>query len=1010
MSISEICIKRPVFATVLSLILIALGAIFFTKLQIRGTPDIDPPIINISTNYPGADALYMEKEVTTRIEKELRTVKYLDFITSSSGTGYSNITLMFKLSADMETSLNDVRSKISDISYVFPDDMRLPSVSKIDSDNFPSLYISVNTDQYNQLQLTEIVQDQIADLLEKLPSVGKVMIFGAKTYVMRIEPDPVKMYQYKISPRDLETAIRSQNRDYPAGTIKTDTRYFTLSVNSSLSTPEEFEKIILTSKNGVLLRLADIAKVKLVAAENNQLLRYNGKNALAVAIVKQSSSNIIDLSKEVRSELRVINKTLPDSIKAEVAYDSGVPVNASIKDVFITIFEALLLVILVTYLFLASARITLIPFVTIPVSLIATFSVMYFLGFSINMFTLLAMILAIGLVVDDAIVMMENIFRHHEMGKSPMEAAISASKEITFAIVAMTITLASVFLPIGFIEGFLGKLFVEFAWTLAFCVLFSGFIALTLTPMMTSRMLFKASGKLPRILAAFDQGLKHIQSKYIYYLTLAIDYKKQFLLIAGSSVILLIIGFKFVNKSFVPQEDDSILQISFDGPEGSSLKHSEDTVIEAEKVLSTHKDLLGYFTIVGWNSSNKAFAFLPLKTWHQRVKSQEQIKHELQQELSKIPGMSIFVIDPPSMISGGARKPVEFNLQTSTSYQIIDQISKKFINLMKQSPIFTNVDRDFNASTPTLDIIVNRDKAYLYGVSLDSIGQTIEYLINGKTVGDFKMGNNIYDVILRYNQSNRNDISDLSKILIKNNQNVILPIDVVANVIENITVSAYNHYNGAKSITISSDLSDDHNITDAIDEINKIHDQLIKNTNIKMEYLGEIKQMNESQSNTLITFLFSLIFIYLVLAAQFESFSDPLLILVSVPFSITGGVIALWIFNDSLNIYSNIGLITLVGLVTKNAIMLVEFANQLRTQGMQVKEAILQSASLRLRPILMTSTATICGAIPLVLASGAGSAARNSIGLVIVGGMCLGTVFTIFVIPVLYQSFKRSKA
>ncbi|MGX6960513.1 MAG: efflux RND transporter permease subunit [Rickettsia endosymbiont of Pentastiridius leporinus] len=1008
MLLSEICIKRPVFATVLSLVIVALGAIFFTKLQIRGTPDISIPIINVNAIYAGADALYMEKQITTRIEKALKTVKNLDYITSQSSTGMSSITLSFLLSTDIEVALNDVRSKISDITYMFPQDMKAPSVAKLDADSFPSLFISVESDQYNDLELTKIVEDNLQTPFDKLESVGQSQIYGGSKYIIRIEPDPKKLYQHKISLLEIESAIREQNKDYPAGNIKTGINNFIVTLEGSLSKPEEFGNIILKVRGNSILKLQDVAKISLTSPDEEVIFRYNGKSSIALGLIKESKANVIDLSDEVVKELERIKPSLPKGISLSVAYDGATPVKASIYAVFQTIFEALILVILVTYLFLASAKITLIPFVTIPVSLIGTFSVMYAFGFSINIFTLLAMILAIGLVVDDAIVMLENIFRYNEMGHKPMEAAILASIEIGFAIIAMTITLAAVFLPVGFIEGFIGKLFIEFAWTLAFCVLFSGFVALTLTPMMSSRMVTKHHAPPPKFLIKFNEFLQLLQNKYIYYLNLTFDNKKKFILVIAASFVVLIISFKFVQKTFVPQEDDGFLQLSFKGPEGSSLEHSTKVVIEAEKILANYKDILGYLMVIGAGGSDNVFAYVPLKDWSQRSRSQETIKNLINKQLSEIAGMSAFAMDPRSMVSGNANSPIEFTLQTNLEYEDLDKISQQFIDIMKANSVFLNVNRDLQSAMPTIAIEVDRDKAYLYGTNMLNIGRTVQYLLAGQQVGDFRMGNDLYDVMLQFNQKDRSNINDFSNILIPLKNNDMLPLESIANIKEKISVKSYNHYNNSKSVTISSDLAPDQKIDDAIKEINRIADKLLDPSNTTLEYIGEIKQMKEADSNMLMTFGFALIFIYLVLAAQFESFIDPLLILLAVPFSITGGVLALWLAGNSLNMYSNIGLITLIGLITKNSIMIVEFANHLKEQGMKVREAIIEACKLRLRPILMTTLAAVVGSVPLVFASGAGAAARNSIGFVIVGGLSIGTIFTIFVIPVIYQTFKKS--
>jgi len=900
---------------------------------------------------------------------------------------------------------------ISDLSQIFPDDMKMPSVAKMDSDAWPSLWISINSSRHDELELTRISDNEIKSVLEKLPTVGNSRIFGAKYYSMRIEPLNTNMFQHKLSPLDLEIAIREQNKDYPAGSIKNDARNFSLKLNATLNSTEEFKNIIVKKyPDGTIIKLKDIANVSLEPLENDVILRYNGKQSLAVGLIKQSTANIIELSDSVRAELPKIRKNLPAGIKIEVAYDAAIPVKASISSVYHTIFEAIALVAAVIYLFLGSLRITLIPLVTIPISLIGTFSAMSMLGFTINTFTLLAMILAIGLVVDDAIVMLENIFRHnHELGKKPIQAAFDASKEIGFAVVAMTITLASVFLPIGFIDGFLGKLFIEFAWTLAFCVLFSGFVALTLTPMMSSRMIKTNSNK-PQFLQKFDYYLSKVQLNYLHYLELALNNKKKFYSICIASVGLLVFSFINVNKTFVPDEDQGFLQVFFTGPEGSSVSSSLKTVLAAEEVLGSTPEILGYFDVIGWGGGDSAMAFVPLKDWKKRSKSQGQVQQELNQKFSKIPGMSIFAVSPPSMGGGSGDKVIEFTIQSPLEYSDLDIISQLFLDRMNKNPIFVGSERDFKASTPTLDIIVNREKAYRYGVNIETIGKTIQYLIAGRQVGDFRMGSDIYDVLISYDIKDKSDPTDIKKIFVKNNENNILPLESIADVKETISVKEYSHYNNSRSIKISADLAPGQNLNDAVKVIEEIAKDVIDTNKSKLEYLGQIKQMAESSGDTIITFLFALLFIFLVLSAQFESFGDSLLILMAVPFSITGGVLALLIFNDSINMYSNIGLVTLIGLVTKNSIMLVEFTNQLRHEGRTIAQAVIESAKLRLRPILMTSIATICGAIPLVLASGAGAASRNSIGLVIIGGMLLGTLFTIFVIPVLYQTFKKDTA
>lgn len=1004
MLLSEVCVRRPVFATVLSLILLTVGSILFTKLQVRDLPDIEFPVINVHCNYYGADAGYMERNITTIIEKELKTIKNVDSITSESSAGSCNIKINFKLSANIETALNDVRSKIAGIS-AFPEGMRMPSISKINVDQYPAIWVTLNSDKFTNSELTKLVLSFVKTPLEKLESIANIRMHGGYGYVMRIDPIPLKMFQHKISPLDIENGIKEQSKNYPAGIIKTPNKDFVISLNTYLTKPEDFGNIILKHKNSNALKLTDVANIYLGTQEQDAIFRYNGNRTIALGLIKQSKSNIIEMSKEVHKEIEKIKKVLPPSITLELPFDKSIAVNASINGVFKTIIESLIFVILITYLFLGSIKGTIIPAVTIPLSLISTFSVMYWLGFSINAFSLLAMVLAIGLVVDDAIVMLENIYRHCERGEPPMQATIRAINEIGFAIVSMTLTLAAVFLPVGFVEGFIGKLFIEFAWTLASCVLFSGFVALTLTPMMASKMLSVNTRSSFAFLNKFEKLLKLTQFKYFEYLNYALDNKKKFLLFASFPIIVLIVSFALVNKTFMPNEDDGYIQIMYHGPTGSSVAHSEQTVIKTERIIRNHKDILGSFSIIGFPNSNGAIAYATLKDWSNRSKSSIEIAADLNKNFSSIPEMSVFALSPNFFGRNGG-SAVKFNLQSSLEHSDLDTLSGTFVNELTKNPIFTNVKRDYDPTTPALNILVNKDKAYFYGVDIKTIGHTIQYLIAGKQVGNFELGNEIYDVVLGYNKNKRSNVNDVKNIFIKNNKDNMLPLEAVARINETNTANSYKHYNNSKAVTISADLNGNYKITDAIKEIDKIADKLVDKSTTKLKYLGQIKNIQESSGKMVITFLFALIFIYLVLSAQFESFLDSLVILISVPFSMTGGVLALLLCGSTLNVYSNIGLITLIGLITKNAIMVVEFSNKLMRQGSSVKEAILKASSLRLRPILMTTMATIFGSLPLIFTSGPGSVARNSIGLVIVGGMLIGSIFTLFVIPVLYQILK----
>lgn len=1008
MQLTQTCIKRPVFTSVISLILITLGAIFYTKLEVRDTPNVNFPTLTVNAYYNGAGALYMERRVTTPLERVLKTVKNLETMTSQSSLSNTYITLHFRIDADIEIAINEVRSKIATIGYLFPDNMRLPSVSKTDRSNQPSMWISVSSARYNNLELTRIIENQIKSVIERIPSVGEVQIRGAKYYHMHIEPIDSMMFRHSVSPLEIEQAIRAQNKDYPAGAIKTESRSFSLKINSSLQTTEDFGNIFIKKyEDGTVIKLKDVAKVSIEPSEDYVIMRSNGHRSIAIGIIRQSTANDIQLSNNVREELQKIKTSLPPEIDLDMTYDGSIHIRESIKSVGVAILEAIFLVGLIIFLFLGSLRLTLIPLVTIPISLIGTLSAMYMLGFSINFFTLLAMILAIGLVVDDAIVMLENIFRHkNDFSKPTIQAAIDGSKEIGFAVVAMTITLAAVFLPVGFIEGTMGKMFIEFAWTLAFCILLSGVVALTLTPMMTSRMLTKSDKSKSKYLQTVDRAMQKIQSVYITLLQLSIKRKIIFYSICLASVVLMVLGFKKVEKAHMPNEDIGILLVRYSVPEGSSMYETEKSVMQAEEYLAQDKDIHHYMS---WIWGDGAMTFVPLKDWKLRKRSQDVIRKDLNSKFSTIPSATMHVFSPMGGGGRGTGAKVEFNLQSSLEYNDLDTLSSQLVTSLKGIPLFEDVEKDFDTSQPTIDIVVNREKAYRYDTSLDAIGHTIQYLITGKQVGDFRIGSEIYDVILRCNENKRNTPESIKNIFVKTKNNHMLPLECVVDILETSSIKTYNHYNCSRSVKFTVSLAEKATIQQAIEAIDSTSDSTLNPNDTRLEYLGAVKDMHESNKNTMIIFLLALVFIFLVLAAQFESFGDSFLILIAVPFSITGGILGLWLFKGTLNMYSNIGFVSLIGLVTKNSIMIVEFANQLREQGLNVKDAIEEASRLRLRPILMTSIATILGAVPLVLSTGAGAGSRHSIGMVVVGGMLLGTLFTIFTIPVLYQTFKKEK-
>ncbi len=1005
MYLSEVCVKRPVLATVLNLIVVITGIVAFFNLPLRGTPDIDMPTITIESVYIGANASFMESNVTKPIEKAIKNVKNLDHISSKSSTNFSSIQVDFKMSADIEAALNDIRSKISEISYKLPQDMPAPAVSKMSANDWPSIWITTTSSNYDPMTLTNIIFQRVKPELEKLDTVSNAKIYSGSDYTIQISLDPVKLFQNKLTPIEIHTQIKVQTKNYPSGFIKTNTKNYILNLKGELSSIEEFSNIIIQNIDGKLLKLKDIAKIELKPEEHLEITRYNGSDTITLGVLKRSKANIIELSDEITKALPKIEKSLPDGIKLHIAYDSAIPIKASINSVYLTAFEALVLVLFIVYLFLGNVQVTIVPFVAIPVSIIGTFAFMKAIGFTINLYSLLAMIMAIGLVVDDAIVMLENIYRHFEQGKTAFESAIIASKEIGFAILTMTTTLTAVFLPIGFIDGFVGKLFIEFAWTLAFCVIISGFVALTLSPMLSSKILgTNRNIKIPKIILKFGDKINELTEFYIKYLLLALSNNRKMALIAMSSILILFISFYFVKKEFMPTEDYAFFIISGKGADGGTLQTSVDAIKQVEEIVRTVPEVKGYFFNV--YGGNQAYGFIPLSDWAKRSKSQQDIINTINPLLSKIPSMTIFAMNPGGM-SGNNERAVMINLLSFGNFKELDVVSQKFLNELKQNKIFVNPDRDLRTSIPSIEIDVDRDVSAMHHIFLDQIGTTLQYLIAGVKVSDFSVGNEKYKVMLRFDKEDRSKISDLSKIYIKDQNGEMVHLSNLARIKESISVESYNHYNTAKSVEISSEISNGSSINQAKMEIDKIADKLLPGTSIKVEFLGEIERMQESNNNMLFTFCLALVFIYLVLSAQFESFTDPFIILLAVPFSITGGVLALIIGGSSINLYSNIGIVTLIGLITKNSIMIVEFANQLKAEGKNKLDSIVTSCRLRLRPILMTTFATIFGAIPLVMSSGAAAESRHSIGLVIVGGMLIGTLFTVFVIPLIYYKFKK---
>ena len=1003
MVLSDICIKRPVFAAVLSLVILLVGVISYFRLAVRELPKIDQPIVNVSTTYRGASADVMESQVTKPLEDSLSGIEGVDILTSSSRAEQSDITVSFRLSRDPDSAAADVRDKVSRVRGRLPQGIDEPILSKTDSDAFPIMFIAFSSDRHTQMQQSDYANLFIRPRLGTLPGAADVRINGERKSSMRIWLDRGKLAAYRLTTAEVEDAIRRQNIEIPAGRIESAKREFNVLSRTDLATPEQFGAIIIKDASGYPVRVRDIAKVEIAPVNERVITRFRGNPAISLGVVRQSTANTLDLALAVRKEVGEINKTLPEGMKLTMSYDSSVFIEESTKKVFVTIVEAVVLVALVIFVFLRNLRATLIPLVTIPISLIGTFTLLYVAGFSINVLTLLAMVLAIGLVVDDAIVVLENIYRNIEKGMAPVKAALVGSREIGFAIVAMTLTLAAVFVPLAFGQTRTDRLFIEFALALAGAVLVSGFVALTLSPMMCAKLLRHEPkhGKLFNTIEAFfdwqTAAYKNLLSKALDKRWVGVVI---WVIFAGISAPL----FLNIKSELAPLEDRGVIFGPFSAPEGSTIDFTSQYSRQLETIYAEVKEGSRFFVNSGNPSPDSGFSVLILKPWKERDRSSVQIANEIRPKMRAIPGLNAFPVTPPSL-GGGRDKPVQFVIMTQAPYPELARMVERLQEELRKSPILSNIDSDLRLSQPELRVQVNREKLGDLGVPVETIGRTLETMLGGRVVTRFKQDGEQYDVIVQVAPNDRNTPTDISDIFVRSRAGEMVPLSNVTTLSEGVSPRNLNHFNRLRSATVNAEIAQGYSLKQALDLMDASVAKILPQ--VQTDVLGQSREFKEGASTLLVSFALALCFIYLVLAAQFESFVDPFIIMLTVPLSITGALIALWLTGNSLNVFSKIGLITLVGLITKHGILIVEFANQLQSQGRNVREAVIESAVLRLRPILMTTGATVLGAMPLALATGAGAESRQQIGWVIVGGMLFGTLLTLFVVPTFYTVFAR---
>ncbi len=1016
MNLSSTSINRPVLAIVMSLLILLFGGIGFSFLGVREYPSVDPPVITVRTAYTGANAAVIESQITEPLEKSINGVAGIRTISSASNQGSSNITVEFNLGEDLEAAANDVRDKVAQAVRQLPQDIDAPPVvTKSDANSDAIISVTVQSDTRNELEVDDYAENVLAERLQTIPGVSTVQIWGQKKYAMRLWLDPSKLSSYGLTPLDIQQALNKENVDLPGGKIEGNSTELTVNTVGRLTNEESFNNLILKSEVNNVVRLKDVGYAVLGPELEETSLKQNGISMIGCGLVPQPGANYIDIADEFYKRLDQIKKDLPKDLKLFIPLDNTKFIKNSISEVKETLLIAIILVILIIYLFFRDWLIAFRPLIDIPVSLVGVFFIMYFCGFSINVLTLLAVVLATGLVVDDGIVVTENIFKKVEQGMSPVEAAHKGSKEIFFVIVSTSITLAAVFLPVIFLEGFVGRLFREFGVVLAGAVLISAFVSLTLTPMLNARLLRKEARK-SKFYERTEPFFVNMENSYSNSLKNFMKKKWVALVIIAASLGLIYMIGSSLQSELSPLEDRNLMRLSVTAPEGSSYEYTSqfmdkmsDLVQDSvpEKRMSLTVTSPGF---IGSGAVNTGIMRIALVDPDMRGRSQQQIADALSIATKKFTEARVFVIQEQTISVGLAARtslPVQFVLQAQ-DFEKLKKAVPEFMKEAAKDPTFQGIDVNLKFNKPELNITIDRDKAKNLGVSVMDIAQTLQLSLGGIRFSYFTMNGKQYQVIGQVDRANRDEPLDLKSIYIRNQSGELIQLDNVVHVEESSSPPQLYHFNRYKSAIISAGLASGKTVGDGIEAMKKIAAKVLDDS-FSTALTGSSRDFAESSSNILFAFLLALLLIFLVLSAQFESFIDPLVIMITVPLALAGALISLWYFNQTLNIFSEIGMIMLVGLVTKNGILIVEFANQLQERGIQKKDAILQAAAARLRPILMTSIATALGALPIALALGAGSKSRMSMGIVVIGGLMFSLVLTLFVIPAMYSYLSKPK-
>ncbi len=1004
---TDFFIQRPVFATALSLLLLVIGLISFNRLTIREYPAMSANAISVSTSYSGASAETVESFITTKIENAISGVDNIDYIKSTSSPGKSQVVIYLKLNADVNTALEDINSDLASVIKNLPDDVDSPIVKKMDPDATPALVITFTSEQRSAPEITDYLNRVVVPQLVTVSGVGSVDIMGNSTYAMRLWLNPLKMAALGISASDVEDALRNNNIQAQPGSVRRNEQVLSISAKTDIQTPEEFRQLVIKHQGVQLVRLADIATVELGAESYTKSLRIDGKVGVGLGITIKSSANPLNVTVDAKNVLATLAKQMPQDMRMIYARDNSVYIKLSIHEVINTIIESAIFVFAVIYIFLGSLRAVMIPIITIPLSLISTFALMFAMGFSINILTLLAFVFAIGMVVDDAIVVLENIHRHIESGLSPFQAAIKGAREIVFVVVAMTFTLAAVYAPIGFTTGLTSILFREFAFTLAAAVIISGFTALTLSPMMCAKFMSPLKQK-----STFEDKINYYLDKvtHVYERTFEkiLAHKIMVIVVMMCVLILGIIVFipLYSTSTLAPSEDQSLLMGKASGPTGANIAYTEKYTHSLEKINKKIPEIIHSLVINGQGSENSAMLIFQLADWAQRNKSADMLQQELMQMTSHIPGMKFAFFNPSSLPGSNSMYSTQFVVKSTGSYQELYDITKNLAYTLEKIPGVLSVDTDLNLDSPEVVINIDRDKASSMGVSMADVNDALNLALGQPTIGSFVRNGQTYDVIPQLQNIFSNNPNKLNQIYIKTETGELLPLATFIHISNQVGASSLNHFQQQRAVTLNLVLAADFSQEEAINafvktlRIKKIPDH------VTYDFSGDTRHFIESGNSVVIIFFFSLVFIYLVLSAQFESFIDPFIVMLTVPLALVGALVTLYLVGASLNIYTEIGLITLVGLISKHGILMVAFANHLHEAKLSFHESIKQAAVIRLRPILMTTAAMVLGAVPLIFASGAGSVARAQMGWTIAGGMLFGTILTLFVIPTMYLLFK----